>query len=213
MLNHIFPYLFLGCIRVVLSGNQDRIDSLYLVPVIFNGNLGLSVRSEICKGAVLSHICKPLCQLVSVGNGSRHKFRGFVAGKPKHYSLVAGTDGVDLVLVRKGAVLVFERFVNSHGDVPGLFIDCRKHRAGVAVKAVFRTIIAYVKDNLSYDFGNVNITFCRNFPHNHGISRGSRGFRGNSAVRVFLENRVQNCVRNLVAELIRMPLGYGFRCE
>ena len=66
-LDHVFdqilPDLLLRRFRIVLSGDQDRIDSLDLVAVIFHRNLGLAVRSQIWQRSVLSDLCQPSASL------------------------------------------------------------------------------------------------------------------------------------------------------
>ena len=98
MFNEVSLNLLLGHVRIVLSGDEDRIDSLNLVTVVLHGHLSFAVRSEICESAVLSHVCKSLCQLVSKRNRHRHKLRRFVAGKAEHDALVSRADSVDSVV-------------------------------------------------------------------------------------------------------------------
>ena len=139
----------------------------------------------------------------------RHELRGLVAGVAEHHALVAGTV-LELVIF---AVLVLKGLVDAHCDVAGLLVDVRDDAAGVAVKAVFCAVVAYLTNDLARDTRNVNIALGAYLTHDMDKAGGDGGLAGDAPLRVLLKDGVEHGVGDLVAYLIGMPLGHGFGCE
>ena len=98
----------------MLSGNNNGIYANRFSVLIFNGNLSLSVGTEVFQRAFLSHLCQLLCEAVSKRYGKRHKLGGLVAGVAEHHALVAGADPVVYVVL---TVFMLQALVNAHSDI------------------------------------------------------------------------------------------------
>ena len=194
----------------MLRGDNDGIDSDgAALLVILNGDLGLAVGSEIGELAEFPDGGELLCELMGQGDGHRHELRGLVAGVAEHHALVAGTV-LELVIF---AVLVLKGLVNAHSDIAGLLVNVRDDAAGVAVKAVFCAVVAYLTNDLARDTRNVNIALGAYLAHDMDKAGGDGGLAGDAPLRVLLKDGVEHGVGDLVAYLIGMPLGHGFGCE
>ena len=117
MLLDIFMDLFLCNIRIMLCGKDNcfQTDRLAIL-IVFYRNLTLSIGTQIRQGSVLTDICELLCKLVCKGDGIRHILFCFVGCITKHHTLIAGADGLDL-LIRHLVLLGLQCLVNAHGDI------------------------------------------------------------------------------------------------
>ena len=145
-------------------------------------------------------------------DGVRHVFFGFIGGKTEHHALVSGADGFDLG-VRHFMFLGFQRFVNAHGYVGGLFVKNYHNAAGVGVKAVFGFGIADFTHSIAHDFLDIHVCLCGDFSHYHNKAGGGAGFTGYTAHGILLHQRVKNRVRDGIAHFIGMAFSYGFRSK
>ncbi len=179
-----------------------------VIIVIFHGNLGFPIRAEIGELAVFPHLGQAARHFVRQRNRQRHQLGGLVAGIAEHHALIARA-GCQLGF--GVAFLAFERVVHAERDIGRLLVNGSQDGAGVAVKAVFRAVVADFADNGAHYLGDIDIAVGGNFTHD-GNDTGSAGrFAGNAGIGVVFKHRVENRVGNLVADFIGMPLGYGFR--
>ena len=126
VLQDVGAQLFVGDVLRVLGGDDDRIDAHRLaVLVVLHRHLALAVGPQVGQLAVLANFGQPPRQLVRQRDGSRHQLFGLVGGVAEHHALVAGAAGV-----------------HAHGDVAGLLVDRRDHRAGIRVEAIQRIVVA-----------------------------------------------------------------------
>ena len=98
-------------------------------------------------------------------------------------------------------------------NVGRLLVQRGQHRAGVAVKAVLASRVADFAHRVAHQL--LVIDTCRrgNLTHqNHQTGCGG-SFASDTALRILSKQCIQNRVRNLVADFIRMSLGHGLRSE
>ncbi len=110
-------------------------------------------------------------------NRQRHQFRSFVAGKPKHQSLVAGAAGI-----------------NAHRDIGRLPIDGGQDTASVAVETILGSRVTNVSDRLARDSPVVDASVGGDFAGNHDQAGRHQSFTGNAGGRIFSQARIQHCV-------------------
>ena len=194
----------------MLRGNNDGVDALYRIAVVFRRHLRLAIRAEVVKRTVLADFCQLLCQLMCQRDGQRHQLRSLIAGITEHHALVARADEVVLV---SGAVFRLKGFVHAHCNVRGLHVDGGQHRAGRAVEARIRRIITDFFDDLARDCIDVHIALGGNLAHHVHHAGRRRHFASHMCGRVFCHDVVENCIGNLVANLVRVAFGHGFRCK
>ena len=216
----VFMDLFLSHIRVMLRGKHYRFQAdRLLIFVIFHGDLALSVRSQIRKGAVLTYLGKLSHQLMGKADGIRHILFCFVGGKTEHHSLIACADGVKLGLSHfmlcRYLFFLFclQSLIHAHGNVCGLFVQRHHNAAGIGVKSVFGLGITDFPYGIAYDFLDVHIGVCGDFAHHQNKARGGTGFTGHTAHGILLHQCVKHRIGNRIAHFIGMPFRYGFGCK
>jgi hypothetical protein len=138
----------------------------------------------------------------------RHQLRRLAAGEPEHHPLVAGAQ-----LAARGVLADLQRRVDALGDVRRLALDRDERAAGLVVEAVLGLRVADVADGFADDRLEVDVGVGRDLAEDEDETGRRRRLTGDAGIRVLADDRVQDRVRDLVAHLVRMPLGDGFRGE
>ena len=211
---------------VVLSGDHDGRDLDGPIVLIADRHLGLAVGAQIREGAILAHGGQALGQALGEVDGHGHEDGGLVARIAEHHALVARADARGLVLA--GAR---ERTVDALGDIGALLVDHVDDAAGLAVEAVFGAVVADAADHIAGDLLHIHVGLGADLARDEYRAGGREGLAGAAhvvhargpargrAVALCLESgllgqyRVENRIRDLVADLVRVPLGDGFRGE
>ena len=203
--------LLLAHVRIMLGREHDSVKARRLsVLIVLDRDLALAVRAEIREFLCLSELCQLAAELVREANRIRHELLRLPAGIAEHEALIArALVQIPLLL----ALALLERVVHALRDVRRLLVECGQHGAGIAVKAVLASRIADFPDGVAHQLLIVNPRRCRNFSHQHNEAGRRRGLAGHAALRILGEQCVQNRVRNLVANFIRMSLSHGLRSE
>ena len=115
----------------------------------------------------------------------RHILFRLIAGKTEHHALVAGADCIQLSL-RHRVFLRFQSLVYAHSDIRGLFVQGYDHTAGIAVKAVFRAVIADLANRLADYLLDIHVCVSGHLTHNQYKTCGTAGLTGHTAHRVLL---------------------------
>ena len=177
--------------------------------VILHGDLALAIGPHIGQQAGLADNGHLSAQLLGQGQGQGHQLRRFVAGVAEHHALVAGT----LAQLGLRAGLVFQGLVHAHGDIRGLLVDRGNDGAGVAVKAVLAAVVANIPDHSPGNMGNIHIAVGGDLTHDMDEAGAGRGLAGHAAHGVLFQDGVQHGVGDLVADLVGMAFGHGFRSK
>ena len=178
----------------MLRGNHNRIHAQHLtLSIVFDCNLGFSIRAKEGKGSILAHLRESHRQLMRQRDGSRHQLRVLGAGITKHHSLIASAAGV-----------------YAHGYVARLFVDAGDYGAGVAVKAVDGVVVTDGADGTADYVLEIDVGFGGDFSGDDHEARGGKGFASYAAGGIFGETGVEDGVGNLVGDLIGMAFSYGF---
>ena len=136
----------------------------------------------------------------------RHQFLGFLDGVTEHHALVTGT--LLVIFLTVGGL-----GVHALGDIGGLLVHSDEHGAALVVEGEFRIHVADTLDGLAGNLLVVNHSLGGDFAGNHDEARVHERFASHAAVRVLREAGVEDSVRNLVADFVRMSLGHGFRSK
>ena len=192
-------------------------------------NLRLAVRAQVGQRAVLAHLRQTLAHALCQVNRHRHESLRLLAGIAEHHALV--TCAHRLVDIFCLAVLRLERLVDALRDVGRLLVDSVQNAAGRAIEAVLRAIVADLADDVTHDGRHVDIGLCANLARHddharcgHGLAGaahlrhvGGLARRGNVALLLqlgfLLEDRVEDRVGNLIADLVRVTLRHRFGRE
>ena len=182
-------------LRIMLGGDDDGMDSLgTAVRGIFDRDLGFAVGPE-----PINFLFQPeLGKLVDYGPGvrdrHRHQLRSFRAGVAEHHALVAG------------ALLAVEALVagNAHVNVGRLLVDAGHDGAGFSVEAKFRIVVADPSHSVPGDLLEIERGFGGDLAGNDNESGGGHNFAGYAARFILTQRFVQNGVRDLVADFVRV---------
>ena len=130
-----------------------------------------------------------------------HHLAGLVAGVAKHDALVAG------------ALLLLGFAHDALVDVRRLFVNGRQNAARVAVELIVAPGVADAVDHAARHALPVDIRLRAHFTRHDHESRGAEGFARDLRVGVAAQEFVEDCVGNLIRNLVRMSFGHRFRCK
>ena len=130
-----------------------------------------------------------------------HHLAGLVAGVAEHDALVAGT------------LLLLGLADDALVDVRRLFVDGRQDAARVAVELVLALGVADAPDHAARHALHVDIGVRAHFAGHDHESRGAERFAGDLRVGVAAQEFVEDCVGNLIRNLIGVPFGHRLRCK
>ena len=180
--------------------------------LVADGDLGLAVGAQVVERAVLAHLGEALGEPVREPDRQRHVLRGLGGGVAEHDALVAGALAVEVVDALLGARL--ERVVDALGDVGRLRADRDRDAALAAVEADVGRVVADLDDAC-----RARARGCRRSPSvvtspatctRPVVTSVSTATRLCGSTR---EQRVEDAVGDLVADLVGVPLGDGFGGE
>ena len=141
-------------------------------------------------------------------DGQRHQLRRFITGIAEHHALISRTVEVIGVLL---PVFQLQGVIHAQRNIRGLSVNCGEHSAGVAVKPLAGIVVTDIADNAADNLGDIHVAARADLAHNEHLARCAGGLARHAALRILFHNCIEDCVRNLVADFIGMPLGYGFR--
>src|SRR3954468_5612389 len=187
LLDDVFLHRLLRDERTVLAGDDDGVDANRTVAVVFDGDLRLAVWTEVLEDAVAPRAGQPFGELVRELNRQRHQDFGFGAGKAEHQALVAGAAGVD-----------------AHRDVGRLAMDRGDDPARVAVEPVLPVGVAGAADGLAHQLLHVDVGVGGDLARDEAEPGRDERLARHAAGRILGQDRVQDAVRNLIGDLVRM---------
>jgi len=110
-------------------------------------------------------------------------------------------------------VLGLEGVVHALRDVCGLLVDRDDDAAGLGVEAVFGSRVADLGDRLADEARDVDVRLGRDLTRDDDEAGRDQRLAGDAPRGVVREDGVENCIRDLVCDLVGMPLGDGLRGE
>ncbi|PON46933.1 hypothetical protein TorRG33x02_324670 [Trema orientale] len=200
--------LIIGHGLIMLSRDEDGVDAnrdhRTTVIVVLNGDLGLPVGPEPRAGPVLANLGEAGAELGGQDMAERHQFRGLIGGVAEHVALVTRTD----LLGPLG-----EMAMDALGNVGALLLNVDEDLAVVGVEADVVGDEADGAAGVADDLLVVDVGLGRDLAEDHDHVGLGAGLAGHLAVRVLRQAGVEDRVRDLVAELVRVALVHGFGCE
>ncbi len=198
---HVAPQLLDLDLGRVLGRYDDRRDPRDPIVAIFDADLRLAVRSQICQFAALTRLRQTRGQLVRERNRHRHQFRRLVARIAEHHALIPRA-GQIVRIGRIGAML--DAVVHAERDVGGLLIQPHQDGARIAVESLVFAVVADLDDRLARDRLVIDLRRARDFAHHQRESGIATRLQRHARHRILRQQRVQYAVRNLVADLVGM---------
>ena len=130
-----------------------------------------------------------------------HQCLRLTAGITEHHALVSGT------VVQK---LFTALFADAACNIRRLLVQIDAHRTALGVKAVTLFSIADLGDHLSCNLLIVYAGVRADFPENMDLIGGAGDLTGYMGLRILPQQFVENAVRDLIADLVRVAPGHGF---
>jgi hypothetical protein len=134
---------------------------------------------------------------VAEDDGERHQFGCLVAREPVHHALVAG------------ALFMIGLFRHSLGNVGRLAVDGDQDAGVLVVDAEFRIRITDLLQGCPDDPLDVRVSLRRHLSGDDDGAGGRQAFDGDAAVGILGDKIIEDRIADLIADLIRMPLGNG----
>jgi len=119
----------------------------------------------------------------------RHQLRGLPARVAEHEPLISRAERV-----------------HAHGDVRRLLVDRRDDAAGLVVEAVLGAGVAHLFDRLAGDPRDVHVAGGRDLPRHHHEAGGEEALARDAARGILSDDRIEHRVRDLIGDLVRVPL-------
>ena len=211
LFNDGLPQVFGGDVGSMLGRDHNGGAPFHLaVLVIGHSDLALAVRAKPGERAALALPGQGQGQVVTERNGSGHQFLRLPAGIAEHHALIAGAGAVRLVTAAR---LKLVGGVYTHGDVGRLLVQRGEDGDAVCVKTVGGIVVADVCHCPADDGCNIYLGLGGDLPHDKDHAGSGGRLAGHTAHGVLSQHGVQNCVGDLVADLIGMSLSDGFRCK
>ena len=189
------PQLLVENARVVLSRDHDVGHPLGDAALVLDCDLGLAVGAQVRQLAALANLGQTARQAMGQGDRQGHQLGGFAAGEADHHPLVAGAQFVVAL-------------IHAHGDIRRLLLDADEGAAGFVVEAVVGVGIADLFDRLADHGLEVHVRRGRDLTQDQHDAGGRRRLARHAGVGVLAQDCVQDRVRDLVAHLVRVPLGH-----
>ena len=201
LLDHRLAQSLIGHLGRVLGRDDDASHRDRLAILVLDGHLRLRVGPQEVEHALLADLGQVLHQVVRERNRQRHQLGRLVAGEAEHEPLVAG------------ALVELARAIHAHRDVRRLTVDRRQDGAGLVVETHLRGRVADLLDRLAGEFGIGDARVGRDLAGDDNHSGLAEHLAGDARLGVVADDLVDDGVGDLVAHLVGMPLGDGFRGE
>merc|ERR1712212_756173 len=130
------------------------------------------------------------------------KMMHFLSGIPEHQTLVSGT-----------SVILLLGNVDTTSNVCRLLLQSHQQVHGLAVEPFAGVVVSNVLHCVPHNLLIINMSLACDLSAHHDHASLCHCLAGNLCVRILLEMGVQDCVRHLVAHLVRVALPHRFGSE
>ena len=202
-LDHGIGQFFVADVGRMLGRQHHGIHRYRLAVLVAYGDLRLGVGSQPFQFAGFSDNGLLLDQAMCVVDGEGHKAVGLITGVTKHQPLVTGS----LVQVQTLAL------VDPLGDVGRLLVERYDHRTGIGIKPHLGRGVTDFLNGFAGDRCIVRVRFRGDFAGENDHAGVDHGFARDPRCWISFKKSIEDGVRDLVCDLVRMSLGDGFRCK
>ncbi len=186
-----------GHIGTVLGGQHHGFETDRPVVLVPEGDLTLRVRAQPGQLALLAHFGLPLHEAVRESDRRGHEHFRLIRGIAEHQPLIAGP------------LLALVLAVHPLRYVRRLLADDVDHATAGAVEAHLRGVVTDIEHHLADQGLDVDPGLGGHFTRHHDDTRLDERLASDAAPIVFLENRIQHRIRDLVGHLVRVSFGDG----
>ncbi|RYR52259.1 hypothetical protein Ahy_A06g027182 [Arachis hypogaea] len=184
-------------IESVVTTGPDLEPFPAMIRLILLFYLSLTIWSQPSTCTILPNLGEAGAKFCCKDMAERHEFRGFISSITKHVTLVTSTN----LLWALGKVAM-----DTLCNIGALLLNVDQDLAFVSIKTdIIRdksNVAASVTDNLLIVYIGLGCYFSKHHDH---VGLGA-GLTGNLTIGILLEAGIENCIRDLVAELVRVTL-------
>merc|ERR1719221_1639134 len=206
LLHDVLPQSLQGDLLRVLGGDDNSVDpggdASSVLEVVLAGDLGLGVWPSPPQCAVTSEVGDLPVHGVGKHNSQGHALLSLVGGVAKHKTLVSST-----------SVIFLLGNVHTAGDVGRLLLQGDQQVHGLAVEAFAGVIISNVLHCVPHNLLIIDMSLASDLSTHHDHSSLCHSLARNLCVRILLEMSIEDCVRHLVAHLVRVALPHRLGSE
>ncbi len=184
----------------MLGRQHHGIDTMRLAIDIAHGHLALGIRPQERQTAILAQLGLTLHQTVCIVDRRRHQLWGFITGVTEHQALVTGA----------GIQIIVGRVIHTLGDVVGLLVIADHDGAALVVNPVLGIVIADTLDRIARHLDVIHMRIGGNFTGQNNQTGVAQRLRSYAREGVLGEDGIQDCIRNLVSNLIGMAFRNRF---
>ena len=195
----------LARLLAMLGRDQDLLDLDRAIVLVTDRDLSLAVRAEVADDARLANLGELPRELVRQLDRHRHQRLRLAGRVPEHHSLVSGAGAVELV--GRLALALLEPGIHPLSDVGRLLVDRREDGARLVVEAVAGVVVADLADRLARDLRDVDVGLRGDLTGHDHEAGVDQALAGDAPGGVVPHHRVEDAVGDLVADLVRVPLG------
>jgi len=189
----------------VLGREHHGVDGLGGEAVVADRDLRLAVGAQEVELARLAHRGEALGEAVREPDRQRHELRRLGRGEAEHDALVAGALAVELVDAL--ALAGLERVVDALCDVGRLRADRDRDAARAAVEPDVGGGVADRRDLVAHDLRDLDVALGRHLAGDVHLAGRDHGLDRDARPRVDGEQRIEDAVGDLVADLVGVALG------
>ena len=210
---HTLAHVLQRDLRAVLRGNEHRVEAQRTSQIlgVFHDHLGLAIRAQLRDYAVLAHICQALRKLCRRDIRQRQVFLRLIGGVANHQALVTHIAVVQLLFLFGAEFAGFAPIADVGIEVarPHVVDDA----SALRVKAAVSVRVANLSSRLTGDLRMVERERSGDFAFERDEAFLDDGFHRDAGIRILGEVGVDDCVGDLVSDLVGMAFGDGFRNE
>ena len=145
-------------------------------------------------------------QAVSQADRQGHQLWSLVTGVAEHDALIACSHLVE------GVTGVVIGLIHALGDIRRLLVEGHQHSAAVGIKTTrFGAAVTDIGDHTPHQGVEVHPRSSGDLAGDQAEARVDHGFASHAAGWILLEQRIKNGIADLIADLVGMSLGDGFR--
>ncbi len=196
--------------RGMLRGDQHLLDPHRHPTAIAHRHLRLAVRTQIVQRPIVTHVRQAFGEPVRQRDRQRHQLRRLTGRIPKHHPLIARTRHQQLITLRRPRPRLMRR-INPQRDIRRLLINRIQHRTRIRRKPKIRIDITNPPNRIPHHTLNIHIRLSRDLPRHHNQPRIHKRLTRHTRQRIIRQTRIQHPIRNLIGNLIRMPLRHRLR--
>merc|ERR1740121_2704239 len=185
------------------SMNLLRLNRAVLPLQILDGDLSLAIWSQPPKQPTLAHVGQLLAQARGHGMCQWHTILRLIASIPEHDSLVASTY-VEVILAHVHSPCnVRALLVYAHHDLTSLVAQALAINTGEIIHVGVK---AYLRDDSTDHLLIVDLSLCGDLPSDNPHVILGRSLASHFAFGIVCQTGIQDSIRDLIAELIRVAL-------